>query len=95
MHARTLEMLDMRGMADALLPLGLPVTEVWPHLGKTRLRLELNHPETRFHYVLIVPQARTEKLLEDRARSLGVGIVRGAEVVGLRQDEASVEVIVN
>jgi 2-polyprenyl-6-methoxyphenol hydroxylase-like FAD-dependent oxidoreductase len=94
-HARTLEVLDMRGMADELLPQGLRVPEVRPHLGKVQLRLDLNHPESRFPYVLIVSQARTEKLLETRARTLGVDIVRGAEVVGLRQDDSGVEVIVN
>src|SRR5919107_2893701 len=86
-HARTLEVLDMRGMADELIPQGLRVPEVRAQLGKTRLRLGLNHPESRFPYVLIVPQARTEALLEARARALGVEIVRGSEVVGLRQDE--------
>ena len=34
--------------------------------------------------LLIVPQSGTEQLLERRARELGVEIVRGAEVVGLR-----------
>jgi 2-polyprenyl-6-methoxyphenol hydroxylase-like FAD-dependent oxidoreductase len=67
-HARTLEVLDMRGMADELHPQGLRVPEVRPHLGKVQLRLDLNHPESRFPYVLIVSQARTEKVLEARAR---------------------------
>ena len=58
------------------------------------LRLDLKHPESRFPYVLIVPQARTERLLEARARALGVEISRGAEVVGLRQDQTGVEVVV-
>jgi 2-polyprenyl-6-methoxyphenol hydroxylase-like FAD-dependent oxidoreductase len=93
-HARTLEVLDMRGMADELVPQGLRVPEVRPQLGKMRLRLRLNHPESHFPYVLIVSQARTEALLEARARKLGVEIVRGAEVVGLRQDETGVEVLV-
>src|SRR5215207_3711624 len=94
-HARTLEVLDMRGMADEVLPQGLRVPEVRPHLGKVQLRLDLNHPESRFPYVLIVSQARTEKVLEARARALGVDIVRGAEVVGLRQDDSGVEVMVD
>src|SRR5829696_4096846 len=80
-HARTLETLDMRGMADDLLPQGLRVPEVRAQLGKVWLRLDLNHPESRFPYVLIVPQARTEMLLEARARALGVLMVRGSEVV--------------
>jgi 2-polyprenyl-6-methoxyphenol hydroxylase-like FAD-dependent oxidoreductase len=94
-HARTLEVLDMRGMADELVPQGLRVPEVRPQLGRVRLRLDLNHPESRFPYVLIVAQARTEALLEARARALGVQIVRGAEVVDLRQDGTGVELTVD
>jgi 2-polyprenyl-6-methoxyphenol hydroxylase-like FAD-dependent oxidoreductase len=93
-HARTLEVLDMRGMADDLVSRGLRAPAVRPHLGRARLRLDLNHPESRFPYVLIVPQARTERLLEARARALGVEIMRGAEVVGVRQDDAGVELVV-
>jgi 2-polyprenyl-6-methoxyphenol hydroxylase-like FAD-dependent oxidoreductase len=94
-HARTLELLDIRGEADKLVSQGLKVPEVRPQLGRRPLRLSLNHPESRFPYVLIVAQARTEALLEQRARALGVQIVLGAEVVGLRQDDAGVEVVVD
>ena len=92
-HARTLEMLDLRGEADELVAQGLQVPEVRPQLGWTRLRLDLRHPESRFPYVLIVAQARTEALLERRAHRLGVEIVRGAEVVGLHQDGDGVQVV--
>ena len=40
--------------------------------------------------VLIVPQSGTEKVLQARADELGVEIVRGAEVVGLTQDDDGV-----
>ncbi len=94
-HARTLELLDMRGVADKLVRQGLQVPEVRPQLGRRPLRLSLNHPESSFPYVLIVAQARTEALLEERARALGVQIVLGTEVIGLRQDDAGVEVVVD
>jgi 2-polyprenyl-6-methoxyphenol hydroxylase-like FAD-dependent oxidoreductase len=90
-HARTLELLDQRGLAEELVAQGLRVPEVQPRLGRVRLRLDLRHPDSRFPYVLIVAQARTEALLERRARALGVEIVRGAEVVGLHQDSGGVE----
>lgn len=89
-HARTLELLDMRGLADPLVTHGQRVPEVQARLGgSTTVRVSLRHPESRFPYVLIVPQAHTERLLEERARDLGVEIVRGAEVTGLRQDDDS------
>jgi 2-polyprenyl-6-methoxyphenol hydroxylase-like FAD-dependent oxidoreductase len=82
-HARTLELLDARGLADELLPRGVPVREVAPPGGAT---VNLGDLPTRFGMVLIVPQSGTEKILQARADELGVEIVRGAEVVGLTQD---------
>ncbi|GAA4971630.1 2-polyprenyl-6-methoxyphenol hydroxylase-like FAD-dependent oxidoreductase [Nonomuraea thailandensis] len=88
-HARTLELLDARGLADDLLARGVPVRQVAPAPGAT---LDLRKLRTRYPMVLIVPQSGTEHLLEARARELGVEIVRGAEVVGLRQDDRRVVV---
>jgi 2-polyprenyl-6-methoxyphenol hydroxylase-like FAD-dependent oxidoreductase len=82
-HARTLELLDARGLADELLTRGVPVRELAPPGGRT---LNLGELPTRFGMVLIVPQSGTEKVLQARAAGLGVEIVRGAEVVGLIQD---------
>ena len=42
--------------------------------------------------LFIVPQSGTEKVLQTRADELGVPIVRGAEVVGLTQDDDGVTV---
>src|SRR5262249_48037271 len=68
---------------DDLVPLGIRVPSVVPTPGAT---LDLSILPTRYPMVLIVPQSRTEKLLEARARELGAEITRGAEVVGLAQD---------
>src|SRR6185503_5168924 len=88
-HARTLELLDARGLAEELLPRGVPVREVAPPGGST---LNLGELPTRFGMVLIVPQSGTERVLQARADELGVEIVRGAEVVGLTQDGDGVTV---
>jgi 2-polyprenyl-6-methoxyphenol hydroxylase-like FAD-dependent oxidoreductase len=82
-HARTLELLDARGLADDLMPRGVQVHQVAPPGG---LELDLRELPTRYGMVLIVPQSGTEKVLQARADELGVEIVRGAEVVGLTQD---------
>jgi 2-polyprenyl-6-methoxyphenol hydroxylase-like FAD-dependent oxidoreductase len=89
-HARTLELLDARGLADELLTRGVRVDEVAPAPGAT-LNLKRELP-SRFPMVLIVPQSGTEHVLNDRAEELGVEIVRGAEVVGLSQDDEGVTV---
>jgi 2-polyprenyl-6-methoxyphenol hydroxylase-like FAD-dependent oxidoreductase len=88
-HARTLELLDARGLSEELLSRGVPVYEVAPPGGGS---LNLRELPTRFGMVLIVPQSGTEKVLQARAEELGVDIVRGAEVVGLTQDAAGVTV---
>ena len=81
-HARTLEVLDARGLADELVALG----QAAPVVGLFgRLELDLRRLRTRFPFVLITPQYNVEGLLERRALAVGVRIVRGAEVVALRQ----------
>ena len=88
-HARTLELLDARGMADELLTRGAPVYEVAPPGGAT---LNLRELPGRFGMLLIVPQSGTEQVLAARVDDLGVPVVRGAEVVGLTQDDDGVTV---
>jgi 2-polyprenyl-6-methoxyphenol hydroxylase-like FAD-dependent oxidoreductase len=88
-HARTLELLDARGLADDLMPRGVPVYEVAPPGGST---VSLRGLPSRFGMVLIVPQSGTEKVLQARAGELGVEMVRGAEVAGLTQDGDGVTV---
>ncbi|MBP0453711.1 FAD-dependent monooxygenase [Kitasatospora sp. RG8] len=88
-HARTLEMLDARGLADELIATGVP-------LGSLRLfnklRIDLGSLPTRFPFVLITPQSNTERLLQERAVKAGATILRGAEVTGLRQDAEGVTI---
>jgi 2-polyprenyl-6-methoxyphenol hydroxylase-like FAD-dependent oxidoreductase len=86
-HARTLELLDARGLADELLTRGVPVYELAPPGGTT---MNLRELPTRFGMVFIVPQSGTERVLQARAEELGVEIVRGAKVVGLTQDDTGV-----
>jgi 2-polyprenyl-6-methoxyphenol hydroxylase-like FAD-dependent oxidoreductase len=78
-----LELLDARGLADRLVDQGVRVPRVQPLPGAS---LDLTTIPSRYPMLLIVPQSGTERLLEERARELGVEIVRGAEVTGLTQD---------
>ena len=88
-HARTLELFDARGLADDLLPLGVPVREITPAPGAT---LRFNELDTPFPMILIAPQSGTERVLAARAAQLGVEIMRGAEVAGLAQDDSGVTI---
>ncbi|MEU8123971.1 FAD-dependent monooxygenase [Spirillospora sp. NPDC049024] len=88
-HARTLEMLDARGVAEELVATGTRVGRL-RLLGSTAL--DLSRLPGRFPYVLVTPQYETERVLRERALSAGAQIVHGAEAVGLRQDAAGVDV---
>ncbi|MGY1578967.1 rifampin monooxygenase [Streptomyces sp. MN13] len=90
LHARSVEMMDQRGLLDRFLAVSEKfqvgslfggVAKPWPD------RLDTAHP-----YGLATPQPVTERLLDERARELGTEILRGAEVVGLSQDEDGVTV---
>jgi 2-polyprenyl-6-methoxyphenol hydroxylase-like FAD-dependent oxidoreductase len=82
-HARTLEQLDARGLADELITTGTPITEL--RLFR-RLSLDLTRLRSRFPYLLITPQYEVERLLERRAVSTGVDFRYGTELRGLSQD---------
>ncbi|MQS13150.1 FAD-dependent oxidoreductase [Streptomyces kaniharaensis] len=82
-HARTLELLDARGLADELIATGRPLTSLRMF---NRFGVDLAALPTRFPFVLITPQYNVERLLHERAEKAGATILRGAEVTGLRQD---------
>jgi 2-polyprenyl-6-methoxyphenol hydroxylase-like FAD-dependent oxidoreductase len=88
-HARTLELLNARGLADDLVPQGVPVGSVAPAPGAV---LDLAEFDTPYPMVLIAPQSVTERMLEARALRLGVQIDYGVELTGLRQDADGVSV---
>ncbi|MER5935102.1 FAD-dependent monooxygenase [Streptomyces sp. NPDC002054] len=83
-HARTLELLDARGLADELIATGRQVSRLGLG-GRLALSLDGLAAHTRFPYVLITPQYETERLLERRALSTGVDIRFGTEFLGLHQ----------
>lgn len=89
--ARTLELLDARGLADELVAKGNIVSAAGINAG---VSIDLTLIPSRFAFMLIAPQSLTERALEVRCAQLGVEIVRGAEVVGLSQDADGVTLTV-
>ncbi|MFE5768832.1 monooxygenase [Streptomyces sp. NPDC056485] len=90
LHPRSVELMDQRGLADRFLALGRTVPG-W-HFAGLGTRLDFSALDSRHAYTLFLAQARTEALLEERARELGVEIHRGRESTGVRQDADGVEV---
>ncbi|MFF7637215.1 FAD-dependent oxidoreductase [Kitasatospora sp. NPDC008050] len=86
-HARTLEQLDARGLAEELIATGTKLGEL-RLFG--RLRLDLSSLPTRFPFVLVTPQYNTERLLQERAVKAGAALLREHQVTGLRQDAEGV-----
>ncbi|WP_369147729.1 rifampin monooxygenase [Streptomyces sp. R44] len=90
LHARSVEMMDQRGLLERFRAVSEPfsvgglfggVMKAWPE------QLDTAHP-----YGLATPQPVTERLLNERALELGTEIRRGSEVVGIGQDEDGVTV---
>jgi 2-polyprenyl-6-methoxyphenol hydroxylase-like FAD-dependent oxidoreductase len=89
LHARTLEVLDQRGVVDRFLSAGRPR----PAVGYAGATLDLGDLPTRHRCFLGLFQADVERLLADWVLGeLGVPILRGCEVVGVAQDDAGVDV---
>jgi len=88
-HARTLELLDARGVADALIATGEKIGR-FQLMGE--LEVDLSDLPTRFPFMLITPQYNTERVLAERALRLGVDILRNSEVIAVRQDADGVDV---
>jgi 2-polyprenyl-6-methoxyphenol hydroxylase-like FAD-dependent oxidoreductase len=87
LHARSVEVMDQRGLLDRFLALG----RQYPLGGFAGIdkpapdRLDTAHP-----YVLGIPQTTTDRLLAERAIEVGVEIRRGCELVGLSPDDHGV-----
>jgi 2-polyprenyl-6-methoxyphenol hydroxylase-like FAD-dependent oxidoreductase len=89
-HARTLEHLDARGLADSLLDTGARVKILRLF---DRVHLDLSTLPSRYAFLLITPQSNVERLLRDRAGHAGATFRTGTEVTGLCQDDHHVEVV--
>lgn len=87
---RTMELLDMRGRADALVAAGLPCAH--PPVGDEVGYLDYGLLDTPFPYSLVIPQFQTETILQDAAERAGAVVRTGVEVIDVRQDDHGVEV---
>ncbi|MER7131129.1 FAD-dependent monooxygenase [Streptosporangium saharense] len=87
-HARTMEILDQRGILGGFLDEGRPLA-----VGHfSALPLDFGGFETRYPFLLMVLQTAVERLLEERAVRLGVRVRWSSGVTGLRQDDDGVEI---
>lgn len=91
LHARSIEVMDQRGLLERFLAHGkrYPVGGFFAAITKPAPdRLDTAHP-----YVLGIPQPVTDRLLTEHAIELGAEIRRGSELVGLSQDDDGVTAV--
>jgi 2-polyprenyl-6-methoxyphenol hydroxylase-like FAD-dependent oxidoreductase len=88
LHARTMEMLDLRGQAERFAQVGFPVRS-FP-LGLRGAAIDLRRLDSDFPYILDVPQSRVEELLEARARELGAEIRWSSTVTAIEAGDREV-----
>jgi 3-(3-hydroxy-phenyl)propionate hydroxylase len=88
LHARTIEVLDQRGIADRFLAQG----QVAQIAGFAWVPLDISDFPTRHNYGLVLGQAHIERILAGWVDELGVSIYRGREVTGFVQDDTGVDV---
>jgi 2-polyprenyl-6-methoxyphenol hydroxylase-like FAD-dependent oxidoreductase len=88
LHARTIEVLDQRGIADRFLAQG-KVAQV---AGFAWNRLDISDFPSRHNYGLALWQNHVERILAGWVEELPVTIYRGREVTGFAQDETGVDV---
>jgi 2-polyprenyl-6-methoxyphenol hydroxylase-like FAD-dependent oxidoreductase len=88
LHARTIEVLDQRGIADRFLAQG----KVMQIVGLAGIPLDISDFPTRHPYGLALAQEHIERTLAAWVGELAVPIHRGREVTGFAQDAAGVDV---
>jgi 2-polyprenyl-6-methoxyphenol hydroxylase-like FAD-dependent oxidoreductase len=87
LHARTLELLDQRGVVGRFLAEGRAMQTL-----SFAAPLDISDFPTRFNYGLALSQNRTQHLLAEWVEELGVRIYRSSEVAAFTEDALGVDV---
>ena len=83
-HPRTVETFELMGLADAFLAAGQRITAVNNYGESGRIaHVDFGGLDTRYPFVLGVPQDETERLLEEHVGQLGVTVERNTELVSV------------
>jgi 3-(3-hydroxy-phenyl)propionate hydroxylase len=88
LHARTIEVLDQRGIAERFLAEGKAMQVA----GFAMTPLDISDFPTRHNYGLALGQERIERILAAWVDELAVPIYRSREVTGFAQDDTGVDV---
>lgn len=87
LHARSLELLDQRGIVDRFLAEG----QTHPKVG-FYVPLDIGDLPTRHNYLLALRQEHIERLLAEWVEDLDVSVYRDLDVLGVVQDSDGVDI---
>jgi 2-polyprenyl-6-methoxyphenol hydroxylase-like FAD-dependent oxidoreductase len=93
-HARTLEVVDLAGpgLADECVRRGYTVPGLSMSSDSRRPAVVRMHRlDTRFPYVLVLPQVETEEILDTHLEEQGVSVEWGTELLGFAERDGWVE----
>ena len=87
-HARTLEFMDILGIADEMVSRGYTSPGIdFSSNSEKPLRASMYGLDTRFPFILVLPQAETEAILERRLNDFGVEVERGHTLTNFSEKE--------
>ncbi|MGD1914030.1 MAG: FAD-dependent oxidoreductase [Rivularia sp. (in: cyanobacteria)] len=90
-HARTLEFFDILSIAEEVVSRGYTSPGIdFSADAQNPLRANMYGLDTRFPYILILPQAQTEAILEHRLNQLGVEVERSSSLIHFQETETGV-----
>jgi 2-polyprenyl-6-methoxyphenol hydroxylase-like FAD-dependent oxidoreductase len=92
-NARTLDLLEPSGTSQMLLDAGLKLQKVHMHRGADIFfTMNFAHMRYRFPFLLILPQNKTEAIMVEKLRQMGIEVERNTSFLSLHQDEGEVTV---
>jgi len=93
-QARTLELLEYVGLAERFVQAGHKVRGLQAFSsGKEIVHLDFEQIGSRYNYVLVLPQAETERFLGDELTARGSHVEWQTELVGLVQETEGVRAV--
>lgn len=93
-QSRTLELMELRGLADEFVRLGNPSVGGSVYGGGKRIfRLDFSHIDSRYHYLLFVSQAETERILREALARENVEVERGVEMIAFSAGSSEVKAV--
>ena len=90
-HARTIEFMDILGVSGEMVCRGYTSPGIdFSSNAKKPLRANMYGLDTRFPFILVLPQAETEAILERRLNDFGVEVERGHSLTDFKETESGV-----